>query len=97
MAANNSYVRPHSEIYQFLDRTLSSTGNHISACVVGAQYDLYRYGKEVTEGTAPAFTSGKQDIALPFSVDPVNEYIVDKNNVRVYGEDLFLKDRKSVV
>lgn len=91
MAANNSYVRPHSEIYQFLDRTLSSTGNHISACVVGAQYDLYRYGKEVTEGTAPAFTSGKQDIALPFSVDPVNEYIVDKNNVRVYGEDLFLK------
>lgn len=92
MAANNSYVRPHSEIYQFLDRTLSSTGNHISACVVGAQYDLYRYGREVTEGVAPAFTnSSTQDIPLDFKVDPLNEYIVDSDNVSVYGEGLYLK------
>ena len=52
MAINRSYVRPHTEVYQLVDKTVASTGRHLTACLLGAQYDVYRYGKEVTEPSA---------------------------------------------
>ena len=51
MAKN--YTRPLAEVYQLLEVTRQATGDHLSACIVGPTYDLYRYGieKDVTEGT----------------------------------------------
>lgn len=92
MAANTSYVRPHTEVYQFLDRTLSSTGQHISACVVGAQYDLYRYGKEVLEGTkVPDTVSTSIPVSFTYDKYDLYDYKLDTSSVQLYGKDLHLE------
>lgn len=92
MAANTSYVRPHTEVYQFLDRTLPATGQHISACVVGAQYDLYRYGKEVLEGTkVPDTVSTSIPVSFTYDKDDANSYKLDTKSMQVYGENLHLE------
>lgn len=92
MAANTSYVRPHTEVYQFLERTTAATGQHISACVVGAQYDLYRYGKEVLEGTkVPDSVSASIPVSFTYDKADTRAYKVDTKSVQVYGEDLHLE------
>lgn len=96
MAINKSYVRPHTEVYQFLDKTVASTGQHLGACLIGAQYDLYRYGKEVVEGQAPGAAVANK-ISVDYSYDntnPLYEYAVDKKSAQVVAEDILLKDSR---
>lgn len=95
MAINKSYIRPHTEVYQFLDSTIASTGEHLTACILGAQYDLYRYGKEVTEGTTPPVSGSDNKLSIDYTYatsNPNYKYSVDKKHMQVYVEDVALAD-----
>lgn len=91
MAATNNYVRPHSEVYQLLDREVEPAGQYLSACLVGEQFDLYRYGKEVTEGSAPAIVSSKVEVPYHIDTDRLYSYDIDEKSVQVYAKDIQLE------
>lgn len=87
MAINNSYVRPQSEVHQLLSYTISQTNGHGIACMIGAQYDVFRYGKE----EVPTATLDADGITfnLPSYLkgDGITTYTVDKDSVQLYGVD----------
>lgn len=87
MAITN-YEPPHLEIHQILDTTVATSGDHSNVCVVGPQYDLYRYGHEEIEGTP--FKSAGDTINLEYTRDEaIVTYTVDVASVGLYGVDLF--------
>lgn len=68
-----------------LDPTVGVTGEHLSACTIGPQYDLYRYGVE----DLPAYTySPGSTYPMEFSKDPAYSYQTDPDSVSVYAEDM---------
>ena len=85
----NNYVRPALAVYQQVDDTVKTTGEHLATCIVGQQFELYRYGQE--ELTATPYS---KDITIPFSgldkVDPGYSYSLntEDGNISVYGENL---------
>ena len=85
MAISN-YIRPQTEIYQQLEITIDVTHGYLAACVIGPQYDLYRYGKE--ELPAIPFKSEGQVIPFTFTKNPLYDYEVDTTSVRVFAENL---------
>lgn len=89
MAINN-YIRPMLEVYQQLEVTVQLTGDRMAACIVGADYDLYRYGYEDLQPTAMGTlaTTGSQVLALQYSDDPSYEYEVDASSLKLYAEGL---------
>lgn len=87
MAINN-YIRPSLEVYQMLEVTESITGDHMAACIVGADYDLYRYGYEDLTPTAFNMDGGSQIIALDYTKDPSYKYELDTDSIKVYAENL---------
>lgn len=92
MAVNKSYVRPHTEVYQFLDQAVESTGQHLTACIIGSQYDLYRVGKEdITPTPVPETISGDTiSVAYTYDKDPLLSYDVDKGSFQVVCSEVLL-------
>lgn len=89
MAINN-YIRPMLEVYQQLEVTVQLTQDRMAACIVGADYDLYRYGYEDLKPITPMtlLTDGSQEIPLDYEQDPTYEYILDKSSLKLYAEGL---------
>ena len=83
MAKN--YTRPLAEVYQLLEVTQQATGDHLAACIVGPQYDLYRYGKE-EDITGTPYNARGQLIDLEYAKDPTKEYSVAREDVQLYLE-----------
>ena len=82
------YTRPHSEVYQLLDITQQTVGDHLAACIVGAQYDLYRFGKEDITGETYNANEEDQTIYYDTTHDISKEYVVDLDSVTLYAEGL---------
>lgn len=82
------YTRPHSEVYQLLDITQQTVGDHLAACIVGAQYDLYRFGKEDITGETYNAKEEAQTIYYDTTHDISKEYVVDLDSVTLYAEGL---------
>lgn len=91
MANNSNYIRPQSEVHQLLNVTVSGGQSHGHACIIGAQYDLYRYGKE----DLPAYKYGTDtaSITLQYDTDPTGliDYIVDEQSIQLFGKDILAK------
>lgn len=82
----NNYIRPLLAVYQQLEITLAATGDHLHACVIGPNYNLYRYG---IEPVAPhKFKSSGDVIAFDYDKEEINDYVVDTATVNVYAEGL---------
>lgn len=102
MAINN-YIRPMLEVYQQLEVTVQRTQDRMAACIVGANYDLYRYGYEDLKPITPdgLLADGSQVIPLEYYQDPSYEYEVDPASLKLYAEGLLAKyatlDSKLVV
>lgn len=92
MAKNTNYERPKSEVYQLLHQEVSLAGVHSHACIIGGQYDLYRYGKEAKDkGT---FSSSGGTISLSYNkVIPTAGivYTLDEDSIQLYAEGLLCK------
>ena len=85
MAIKN-YQQPQLEVYQQLEAAMAATGDHLAACVVGANYDLYRYGYE--DLPAHAFKATGETIAYGYETEPTLDYKVDLESVAVFAEGL---------
>lgn len=83
------YIRPQLEVYQQLDATVAATGDHLAACIVGANYDLYRYGYEDLQ--AHPFDSAGATITYNYDTNPALDYKVDTASVAVFAEGLQAK------
>lgn len=86
----DNYRRPQLLIRQLLDRTKPATVKERHACVLGPQYDLFRY-TNVTERRAMRGTAAPSSLGAEFTVayeglQPT--HIVDKSYVRLYAENL---------
>lgn len=93
MAINNSYIRPQSEVYQLLATTISQTNGHGAACVVGSQYDVYKY----EDGSAEA-SENTGSITLSYAEDSTGmiTHTVDEESVQVYLKDVFASIKSDV-
>lgn len=82
MAKN--YTRPLAEVYQLLEVTRQATGDHLSACIVGPTYDLYRYGieKDVTGYTY----NGAATLSITYDQDSTMVYKLDNESVAIYAD-----------
>lgn len=80
------YVRPQSEVYQLLEVTLAAVRDHLAACIVASQYDLYRYGKE--DITPIPYEAKGGTYAYKYEMSPLYDYKVDVASVNVYAEGL---------
>ena len=89
MAINN-YIRPMLEVYQQLEVTVQLTQDRMAACIVGANYDLYRYGYEDLKPITPdgLLADGSQVIPLTYYQDPSYEYEVDPSSLKLYAEGM---------
>lgn len=85
MAIKN-YQQPQLEVYQQLEAAMAATGDHLAACIVGANYDLYRYGYE--DLPAHTFKSAGETIAYGYETEPTLDYKVDLDSVAVFAEGL---------
>ena len=82
MAINN-YIRPMLEVFQQLDITLNLTGDRLAACIVGADYDLYRYGHEDLTPDTFDMADESQVIELRYEKNSAYEYGVDLDTMEV--------------
>ena len=80
------YIRPQLEVYQQLDATIAATGDNLAACIVGANYDLYRYGYE--DLTPHTFKAAGQTIPYDYEKNPALNYKVDTASVAVFAKDV---------
>lgn len=83
------YIRPQLEVYQQLDATIAATGDNLAACIVGANYDLYRYGYE--DLTPHEFKSAGDTIEYDYDKNPALNYKVDTASVAVFAKDVRAK------
>lgn len=81
-----TYIRPLLEVFQQLQVTQAATGDHLAACIIGANYDLYRYGQE--QLTPTTFSSQETLIPFVYTENPALDYQVDLDSVSVYAEGL---------
>lgn len=96
MAKN--YTRPLAEVYQLLEVTQQATGDHLSACIVGPEYDVYRYGIEddvhgetYIGGHKPEsgpWVADPTNIALRYAMDAMFDYTVDEASLKVYADGI---------
>lgn len=87
MAKN--YTRPLAEVYQLLEVTRQATGDHLSACIVGPTYDLYRYGIE-KDVKGYTYTGVAMTMAIEYSKDLLMNYTLDESSVKLYAQDVEL-------
>lgn len=84
MAKN--YTRPLAEVYQLLEVTRQATGDHLSACIVGPTYDLYRYG---IEKDVKGYTyTGAATLSIVYDQDSIMVYKLDNASVAVYADNV---------
>lgn len=86
MAVNNSYVRPQSEVHQLLSYTISQTNGHGLACIVGSQYDVFRYGKEKVPEISALAASNNVSLPAYLAGTGIIDYVIDKESVHIYAE-----------
>jgi hypothetical protein len=86
MAVNNSYVRPQSEVHQLLSHTISQTNGHGLACIVGSQYDVFRYGKEEVPVISALAASNVVPLPSYLAGSGTVSYEIDTESVRIYAE-----------
>lgn len=86
MAVNNSYVRPQSEVHQLLSYTISQTNGHGLACIVGSQYDVFRYGKEEVPVISALVASNTVTLPAYLAGTDTVDYVIDKDSVHIYAE-----------
>lgn len=86
MAKN--YTRPLAEVYQLLEVTRQATGDHLSACIVGPTYDLYRYGieKDVDGETYKGTTNATLNIV--YNREALMTYKLDNESIAVYANNV---------
>lgn len=85
MAISN-YTNPRLEVHQLMQETVTVASDHRSACVVGANYLLQRYGQEKLEPTT--FSADGTAIPFVFEQQPGFDYEVDLDSVSVNAEGL---------
>lgn len=84
MAKN--YTRPLAEVYQLLEVTRQATGDHLSACIVGPTYDLYRYG---IEKDVKGYTyNGAATLSIVYDQEAIMVYKLDNKSVAVYADNV---------
>lgn len=86
MAVNNSYVRPQSEVHQLLSYTISQTNGHGLACIVGSQYDVFRYGKEEVPVISALAESNTVTLPAYLAGTGIVDYVIDTESVHIYAE-----------
>lgn len=86
MAINYNYKRPSAEVYQLLSVEEPVRSEYGSACVIGAQYDLYKYADGNL--TPTAFKSAGDTISYNIKKNDLLDYKVDTDSVQLYGENL---------
>ena len=86
MAKN--YTRPLAEVYQLLEVTRQATGDHLSACIVGPTYDLYRYGIESDVKGETYKGTNNAKLAIVYSRDALMSYELDTASVAVYASNV---------
>lgn len=86
MAVNNSYVRPQSEVHQLLSYTISQTNGHGLACIVGSQYDVFRYGKEKVPEISALSESNTITLPAYLAGTGIVDYVIDEESVHIYVE-----------
>lgn len=96
MAVNNSYVRPQSEVHQLLSYTISQTNGHGLACIVGSQYDVFRYGKEEVPVITNLSLSNTVTLPAYLAGTGIVDYVIDKESVHVYAEKVIVTIGNSV-
>ena len=87
MAKN--YTRPLAEVYQLLEVTRQATGDHLSACIVGPTYDLYRYGIE-KDVKGYTYTGTAMMMDITYTTDLLMNYTLDTESVQVYFHNVEL-------
>lgn len=71
-----------------LEATRAATGDHLMACVIGANYDLYRYGYEDIPAYKFGGNDGPQSIKLQYETTKAYDYVLDEQSVAVYAENM---------
>ena len=71
-----------------LEATRAATGDHLMACVIGANYDLYRYGYEDLPAYSYKSYANGEAITLKYEQSAAYDYEVDKKSVSVYAKDM---------
>lgn len=87
MAKN--YTRPLAEVYQLLEVTRQATGDHLSACIVGPTYDLYRYGIE-KDVKGYTYTGAAMTMAVEYEKDLLMNYTLDEKSTKLYAQGVEL-------
>lgn len=86
--AIKDYIRPMLEVYQQLEVTQFEVGDKMAACIVGADYDLYRYGYETITPTPFNLVDGSLIVPLVYERIPSLDYKLDTATITTYGEDM---------
>lgn len=89
--AIKDYIRPMLEVYQQLEVTQFEVGDKMAACIVGADYDLYRYGYETITPTPFNLVDGSMTVPLVYERIPSLNYKLDTATITTYGEDMLAK------
>lgn len=86
--AIKDYIRPMLEVHQQLEVTQFEVGDKMAACIVGADYDLYRYGYETITPTPFKLVDGSMTVPLVYERIPSLDYKLDTATITTYGEDM---------
>lgn len=86
--AIKDYIRPMLEVHQQLEVTQFEVGDKMAACIVGADYDLYRYGYETITPTPFNLVDGSLIVPLVYERIPSLDYKLDTATITTYGEDM---------
>lgn len=89
--AIKDYIRPMLEVHQQLEVTQFEVGDKMAACIVGADYDLYRYGYETITPTPFKLVDGSMTVPLVYERIPSLDYKLDTATITTYGEDMLAK------
>lgn len=93
--AIKDYIRPMLEVYQQLEITQSEVGDKMAACIVGADYDLYRYGYETIAPTPFTLSDGSMMVPLVYERIPSLNYKLDEATIATYGEGMLAQVGKA--
>lgn len=88
MATIKNYKEPLLEVYQELEKIQTTEKASLSAVVVGAAYDLYRYGIDEVASTTYAFESVDGVVPLSYTKLSGYNYTLDATSVKLYADNL---------
>lgn len=94
--AIKDYIRPMLEVYQQLEVTQFEVGDKMAACIVGADYDLYRYGYETITPTPFNLVDGSMTVPLVYERIPSLNYKLDTETIKLFGENMLAQTGKAL-